>query len=180
VHAAASLFEKQRFAAVLRHRHEVLVAHDQPGTGVPAKERVVVARRADAFGLLVTRHRFAQPLVRPRAAARGPAAKQRLRPPFVNESGVVGALVFILQAGDGMPGLRDERLRLLIELLGDCQEERGNRLLVVRVGLQRIEADARRLVRLVQQAVPFGLGQRAWHRFGQQRLEIKLHATPPG
>src|SRR4029434_11316698 len=54
-------FQQQRLAALLRGRDEMPIAHDQPGTGIPPKNGIVVVGRTDRLGPLVPDHPRAAP-----------------------------------------------------------------------------------------------------------------------
>src|SRR2546428_806252 len=63
LYSRAISFQQQRLASFLGRRHQAMVSHDEARARVPSQQRIVVAGRPDGFGLLVPRHRVAQPFV---------------------------------------------------------------------------------------------------------------------
>ena len=100
----------------------------------------------------------------------------RARPAFVDDARVVGALVVVAEPRRGGHRLGDER-RILVELIGEREEQHHERFLVRRLDLEDVEADAFGLPRLVQQPIPFGLRERPWHGLRRHRFQFELHGT---
>ena len=77
------------------------VAHDQPRARIPPQPRIVVARWANGFSLLVPGHRIPQPFVGLRAAAWHAVPQPRLGPALGDDSRVIRALVLVTKPTDG-------------------------------------------------------------------------------
>ncbi len=139
--------------------------------GVPAQDGIVVSSGARGHRRRIPFHRFEEE-ARGEAGMR-PSAQLRLAPPLPDDPGVVGALVLAAQ-------LRQDTIRLihghvvaLAELVGDGQEQHGEHLLVVGVDPEDVEADALRLLRLVEQPVSLRLGDGPGNCRAGDRLELE-------
>src|SRR2546426_7005504 len=64
------------------------------------------------------------------------------------------------------------------ELVGQRQNQKDNRVTVVRLERKNILANALRLRGLVQQTIPFRALQRGWNRSLRKLLELEFHRTP--
>src|SRR5262249_24351293 len=174
------LLQQQWLGVVLDARRQAAIAYDQARARVPAQDRVVVAAGTKRLGALVPVHRLAEPVVDEWTRAGRMMLQLRLRPALVDEAGVVGAFVLVPQLRDRFPRSRDAGPRILIELLGQGQQQRRQRRLIVRLDGERVQADALRFARLVQQTVALGLGERAGHRVLRQHLQLELHGDLRG
>src|SRR6188768_3569417 len=96
---------QDRLASVLLPRGE-LVFRDHAGTGVPAQEGVVVAGGPDFFRFLELLHRLTEFVVGVMAGPGMPLRQFRLRSPFGQDSGVIGALIFAFNLREEMISLR--------------------------------------------------------------------------
>ena len=74
--------------------------------------------------------------------------------------GVVRVFVGVAEPLADLEGLRDRRRPVLVELVGQRQQQHHQRLVVLRIDLQRVEADALGLDRLLEQPIPLGLRER--------------------
>src|SRR5262249_49867532 len=108
------------------------------------------------------------------------AAMVRLAAPLAQQALVVRAVV-AAEMRDLLHGLV-EASQLLAQLIRERQDQRDARLRVARVDREHVEADALRLVRLVEQAVALGL----LHRGGDavpgkllQLVDLRHAASPP-
>src|SRR5262245_51567702 len=157
-----------------------MVVHDQSRARVPPKHRIVVPGRTNRFSTLEARHRFAQPFVGARAGVRHAAAEPRPGATLPDDAGEIVVAVLVVDPLEARPGLA-ERLGALLafELIGQRQNQRGNRLLVAGVRGEHVEADAGGLARLVEQTVTDGLFERARYRVSRQLLQFELHLEPP-
>ena len=105
--------------------------------------------------------------------------KLRLGAAFPDNPGVVGVLVRIAHTIDHTERLGDRARDVLVELLGQRQQQCDERVVVLGLDGQRVEADALRFGRLVQQPITFGLGDCARYRFRRQSLELRIPYEPP-
>src|SRR5262249_49557211 len=95
-----------------------------------------------------------------------------------DESRVVRALVFLAQARKQIAevGVADAEVHP-VELIGQRQDQRGQRALVVRLSRQNIQTDTLRLGRLIEQPIAVGALQRFGNALLRQRLELE-HGFP--
>ena len=147
------------------------MAVEEPGAGVPAQPRIVVARRAQPFGAFEVPHGFDDPVVGPDARAGAAVRELRLRAPLGDDPGAVRLVVFAFE--------RRQRLaRALVrvgcgaELIGEREQQRDERGLIVGVDREDVEADALGFARLVEEAVPLGLRQGGVDGVTRERLEF--------
>ncbi len=108
--------------------------------------------------------------VSPVSRARTAASHDRPRPSLVDQTVVVHPVVVAGktgQQGQGSPG----PFRILRERIGDGQEKKHQSLLVLRVDVEDIEADALGLRGLAQKAIPLGAFQGGVDAALGQRLE---------
>jgi len=138
------------------------ILHDESGAGIPSQDGIIVVRRPNHLRALVAGHRFPQPFVRLRAAARFSVGEQGLRASLVDDPAVVGAFVFVVQLRDRAPCVRDTT-GIEHELVGEGEEQRCSCLLVVGIDGEHVEADAFGLARLVQEPIPFRFDERPGH-----------------
>src|SRR5258706_14575634 len=99
----------------------MLVAHDEPGARVPAKDRIVVAGGPNGFGPFIPGHGFSQPFVRPRTAARSALPELGLGASLMDDPGVIGAFVLVPDPFDDAAGVTDCRRRALVKMVADRQ-----------------------------------------------------------
>src|SRR5260221_6812345 len=90
-------FQQQRLGTLAGVRHQAMVSHDQARARVPAKQRIVIARRPNRRGAFVPAHRLAQPLVGAWSAVRYSATPSRLRPPLPDDSREVCTVIVVAE-----------------------------------------------------------------------------------
>src|SRR2546426_2061874 len=162
----------------LHLRRQPGMALEEPDAGVPAQHRVVVARRAQRLRFLVVVQRFEEP-------AGGVARMRtvpdlRLDPALADQASVVLPLVLVAQPAEDGARVAGAFPRPAAELVGSREKQHGQRLLVVGLRGKDVEADALRLLRLVEQPVSLCLGERAWNRLAGDRLELLHDASRAG
>src|SRR5262249_27718625 len=121
-------------------------------------------------------HRLAEPGVRSETGARAAVLQTRLGAALADDAGVVRTLVLALDARQHL--LRPAHVTARFELVGQRQEERDDRLLILVIDAQHVEADTLGLGGLVQDAVAFGSLERSRDGISRERLELE-HGTPP-
>ena len=126
------------------------VSLNEPGTGVPPQNRIVVTGRTERFGFFEPIHCFAQKIVSLKSAARGVLPQFRLCPAFGDDSGVIRALIFRFHAAQQFFRLRLAHAISLFEAIGECEQERNNSSLVIRIDSKNVEANALRFARFVE------------------------------
>src|SRR5438105_613491 len=82
-----------------------LVLCDHAGAGIPTKNSVVVAGRANRLGFLEPVHGFAEAFVGLMVAARRTARQLRFGAAFGQYPAIIGALVFALNSGENLFGV---------------------------------------------------------------------------
>jgi len=65
-----------------------------------------------------------------------------------------------------------------VELIGQREDQRHQRALVVRIGLQNVQTDALRLGRLIEKAIAIGSLQRLGDGVLRKRLELEHDYLP--
>src|SRR5215510_9280264 len=98
-----------------------MVAHDNSSAGVPPQDRVVVAGGAYLLRLLIPFHRVAQPFIGVVARPRPSLLQPGLGLPLADNAGVIGALIFVLNARQQLFGLSGADGVALGESVGDRQ-----------------------------------------------------------
>ena len=132
-----ALFGQERLAALLGRRRQPGVALQQPCARIPPQQRVVVAGRPNGFGASRTTSWLPAAIRRrPRAAAGRAVPELGLGPPLADDARVVGALVVAVHPLDALVCLGDSSGDSC-ELVGQRQQQRRERLLVLRLDLQR-------------------------------------------
>src|ERR1700733_608494 len=157
---APESLRKNRVRNFLRLRSQVFVLFKKTHAGIPAENRVIVACRPQAFRFFEETQRPDDPIVDVAAGANRAGIAAGLGAPLPRDPGIVGAIVRRLQAGHGPYGA-GKRARVLRNRVGQGQDQADARLPVGWVNVEDVAADAFGFVRLIQQAVAFGLGQRA-------------------
>jgi SAM-dependent methyltransferase len=150
------------------------MAHQQSRAGVPAQQRVVVGRRPQGLGFFVPLHSLMQPVIDDGGGPLSALVKKRLATALADHTGIVGALVRIMEARGYISGLADRHS--VLKLIGKRQQQGDQRGLILRLYAQHILTDAFCLPRLVQQAIALGLRERARHGLLRQALQFK-HAV---
>src|SRR5579863_3306220 len=127
------------------------MALQQPRTTVPAKNRIVVARRTKGFGLGETAHR----LLKERSESMRRASHMHLRfgAPLMQKTRVIEAFVAI-----GQPQKKTFHLPITIgcvtaELVGDGEAQQAKRQLMFGLDCENVAADRFCLFRFVERAV---------------------------
>src|SRR5260370_35917606 len=95
--AKGNLLQRQ-VQLIVRPRNK-LVAHNDAGTGIRAKKRIVVSRRTYRFSFFVPTHRFAQEMVSFVTGARAVLMEAGFGTTLGNDTGVISPLVRILEPG---------------------------------------------------------------------------------
>src|SRR5207237_8299255 len=122
------LFQRQ-LGAFLWPRPE-LVARNDSRAGVPAQQRVVIARRADFLRLLEPRQRLAEQFKGVKAGAGSAVVQLSLGFAFANDSGVIRSLVFVVQQRQQVLRLGVAHAVALDEPVGQRQQEDDQRMLI--------------------------------------------------
>ena len=92
---------------------------------------------------------------------------------LANDAGVVGAFVFATKAREQLLRLRVADAVSFAEAVGQREQQNRQRLLIVRVGPQDIQADALGLRRFVEQPITRGFLQRRGNGFLGKGFEVK-------
>src|SRR5262245_37200811 len=157
----------------LRFGLQVRVAVQDPCAGVPAQDRIVVARRAQLDRALEVRHRLQEPGVGDRARTGIVPVEHDLGAPLAEQPVVVGAAVLVAESLDQRMGLVVLLAQTPLELLGERQDQGNPGRAVVRIDLEDVAANALRLERLAQQAVAVGLLDGRGQGFPGEGLELE-------
>src|SRR5882762_4391648 len=166
---------KARLARFLfRFRFEVWIALHEADAGVPAQDGVVVSGGAGSHRLRVPVHRLEEE-AGGEAGVRSPP-QLPLAPPLGNHPGVVGPVVLPAQLRQCPVRMACAHVGVLAELVGDGEEQHHQHLLVVGVDLEDVEADALRLLRLVEQPVALRFGNGPGNARAGDRLELEHDA----
>ena len=135
------------------------MSHEDACTCIPAQDRIVIARRPDGLGALVRLHGLGEPFVRADGAARPTVGELRFRTPLGDNAAIVVPFVFVAN-------VREDFLcpvsgaGAIAELIGEREHEDDARGLVVRIGLEDIEADTLGFARFIEQAIALGFLER--------------------
>ena len=168
--AVFNLFEHRD--GIIRRRRLQLCGHDRPCTGVPTQHRLVIVGRADILGGFIASHRLPQEVIGGTAAAGGSTMQLSPSLTFVNDPLVIRSMVGIGEArqkgGGACYCLR------IAKLVGERKQQQYERLLVLWIAPQDIEADTFSLCRLIQQAVALRPFKRCGNRRSAKSLELEL------
>ena len=99
----------------------------------------------------------------------------RLGTSLADDPRIVGPLVLAVEPFDGVPGFADGRRHVTVELIRECEQQHHQRVLVVGIDVQSVQADALGLAGLVQQAIPLRFRHRSGHGFRRESLELECH-----
>src|SRR5690349_11718642 len=154
----AGLFQR-RIAPIFFSRRQFVLCH-HPLTGVPAKERVVIAWGTNLFRFLKLAQGFAKLVIGVMTCAWAALGKLRLCSPFSEDSRVIGAFVITFDPTEKLIRLGIADPIALAEAVGDREQEGNQGRLIFRIRMKNIEANALRFARFVQQSIAFSLFQR--------------------
>src|SRR5579863_10309992 len=101
------------------------MALQQPGATVPAKNSVVVPRGTNRFGFREAAHRLREK--RGKSVRRAPHAHLGFRPPFMQQTGVVEALVGLSESLEKLFCFCRAIRCVSTELVGDRQAQQAER-----------------------------------------------------
>src|SRR3989440_12143972 len=104
----------------------------------------------------------------------------RLAPALADQASVVLPLVVVAQPAEDGTRVAGAFPRPAAELVGGREKQHDQRLLVIGLRGKDVEADALRLLRLVEQPVSLCLGERAWNGLAGDRLELPHDASRSG
>lgn len=153
---------------------------DDPGTCIPAEDRVLIIGVAERLGLRIRLHRLNQEVVHD--AGIGSIEQQALGPAAEQHALVIELRVLVREAAQ-------ERLCFVLahpeilgiawdrELIGDRKNQDLDGVGVLRVNGEDITADALSASRLIEQPVPLGLRQRSGDRLDADLLQF-VHWLP--
>src|SRR3954469_11153691 len=135
------------------------MALQQSDAGIPAKNGLVISRWALRLSLLVPAHRLLEPVIRPFPGPGHARPELHFGASLADDAGVVGSLVLILESRQHLLRPTNALRWCRPELIGDGQDERHQRLLVIRAQGQNIETDALRRAGIVDDPVALGFLQ---------------------
>jgi len=92
---------------------------------------------------------------------------------LADDAGVVGPIVIVVQAGEEFLRLRVADAIASAESVGQRQQENHQRLLMVRLRPEHVQADALRLRRFIEQAITRRFLQRRGNGLRGEGLEFK-------
>src|SRR2546423_12886304 len=98
----------------------------------------------------------------------------RLSAALRSNAGVVGALVRIGDARTRLVNPPHHRRMSAGELIGQRENQHHYHLLILRIDLEDVAADAFRCPRLIEEAVSLRLLDCSWNRFPGNRLQLEL------
>jgi hypothetical protein len=153
------------FSVIVLGRANVRMLHEHPGAGVPAQGSVFISGGMELVGLFEILHGLGVPLVRHDAAARIGAFVVYLGPPFAQDAQVVRPFVFVRQPLGELTCLIETDAAHVAELIRNGQHQADLCLVIVRLDLQDVPANALRFPGLVEQTIPLGLLQGPWDAF---------------
>ena len=147
------------------------VFHRSSGSSLPG--------RPDGLGALVPCHGFPQGAIYLRAQSHPTPTQLRLGAPLPHNPRIVCVFVRVAQPIGHVERLGYDAGEVFFKLFRQRQQQIHQRIVVVRLDLERIEADARGLGRLVEEPIPLGLRDRAPHGLRREGLERKFHGGLP-
>src|SRR5271170_1752480 len=124
------------------------MALQQPGATVPTKNSIVVPRGTDRFGFREAAHRLREKWGK--SVRRAPHAHLGFRPPFMQQTGVVEALVTLGESLEKLCCLPNAIRCVSTELVGDGQAQQAKRQLMFGLDCQDVAADRLSLFRFIQ------------------------------
>jgi hypothetical protein len=140
---------------------------------VPAEDRFIVPRRPDGFRALVQRHCLTKPLIghcsRPRCAS----SQQCLCATLVDDPLVIGALIIVAQTRQDLAGPSLPLCGRLGKLIGDREQQRNRRLLILRLDGEDVETDTLRRSRLAEESIALRFLKRGGDTVARDWLERK-------
>ena len=75
--------------------------------------------------------------------------------PFADNPGVIGAILFVVKAGEEFLRPRENSGQVFLELVGESQKQPHQRLSVGRLNLKDVEINAFCFSRLAEQPIPY-------------------------
>jgi hypothetical protein len=120
------------------------VTAQHPDARIPAQDRLVIPAWTHAFGLFVPGHRFSKPLRRDLRRAERASMELRAGAALADDPGVVRSLVLVRDARQHFARAVHPVRHLFAELIRDREQQRDQRLLIRRIDLEDVEADALR------------------------------------
>src|SRR5690242_14427121 len=167
---------RSRYRRLLGPRPQPFVPRQDPGTGVPPQNRLVVPRRPARLGLLVPVHRLVKPAIGELPRTQGCPAYVGLGAALADDAGVVESPVLVIESRQQLPGPAHAFRGAFGELIRDGEQQGDQRLLVPGLELQHIEADAFGGRRVVDDAVSLGLLKGGGDALPRDSLERELVA----
>jgi len=165
---------EERLERLSRGGLELRVPVEDADAGVPAQDRLVVPFGAELDRARVQVERPPEPVVGLVAGPRSAALVARLGVALPHDPLVVAARVLALELRDDLHGLPEGRREPVGELVGECEEHRGERALMAGIDGQDVQTDALGLRGLVQEPVVPGLLVRVVDRLGRETPELEL------
>src|SRR6266568_58812 len=179
---AAGSRRRDRRAIFRVERHGIFLqtqigtAFQQPHATVPAEDGVVVALWAQLLRFREAAQRLLQK--RSQRVRETPGTELRFDAAFVEQAGVIKALVGVAQGGKNGIGFRIAVRGGAGELVGDGEPQHPAGELMVRVRAENVAADGFGFFGLVQIAVEFGLGNRFGDAGFGNGFQLDFHRTP--
>src|SRR5579884_3677926 len=145
----------------------------EPDTAVPAKNGVIVSRRAQLFGFSKAPQRLLEE--REQGVRSPPGAKLRLGSPLAEKPAVIPAFVRVFEPAKYLFCFRVAIGRAAEKLVGDREAEQPQGHLLFRFNGQNIAANGLRFFRLVQVAVELGLREGLRDALLRDGFELVVH-----